>query len=89
MGRAVRGRDGRHQYKSLGESLEFDEAKRRGEIWVAQLAGSAVRRVKMVGSGSCSLNSCLVTRPKSTPSHTGRPALVSGDSEEAESGLKV
>jgi hypothetical protein len=41
-----RGRGGRHQYKSLGESLEFDEANRRAETWLAQLAGSAVRSVK-------------------------------------------
>jgi hypothetical protein len=41
-----RDRDGKHQYKSLGDSLEFDEAKRRAESWLAQLAGSAVRKVK-------------------------------------------
>jgi integrase len=41
-----RGRDGKHQYKALGESLEFDEAKRRAETWLAKLAGSAVRSVK-------------------------------------------
>lgn len=41
-----RGRDGKQQYKSLGEALEFDEAKRRAETWLAQLAGSAVRSVK-------------------------------------------
>jgi len=41
-----RSRDGRHQYKSLGEALEFDEAKRRAETWLAQLTGSAVRSVK-------------------------------------------
>jgi hypothetical protein len=41
-----RGHDGRHQYKSLGESLEFDEAKRRAENWLAQLVGSAARNIK-------------------------------------------
>ena len=41
-----RGRDGKQQYKSLGESLEFDEAQRRAETWLAQLAGSAVRSIK-------------------------------------------
>src|SRR5215475_14053507 len=41
-----RSRDGKHQYKSLGESLEFDEAKRQAESWLAQLAGSAVRSIK-------------------------------------------
>jgi hypothetical protein len=41
-----RSRDGRHQYESLGEALEFDEAKRRAETWLARLTGSAVRSVK-------------------------------------------
>jgi len=41
-----RGRDGRQQYKQLGEALEFDEAKARAEVWLGQLAGSAVRTVK-------------------------------------------
>lgn len=41
-----RGRDGKQQYKSLGEALEFDEARRRAETWLAQLGGSAVRSVK-------------------------------------------
>ena len=41
-----RARDGKHLYRSLGESLEFDEAKRRGETWLSQLVGSAVRSVK-------------------------------------------
>lgn len=42
----LRTRDGKHQYKSLGGSLEFDEAKRRAEAWLAQLVGSADRSVK-------------------------------------------
>lgn len=41
-----RGRDKKQQYKSLGEGIEFDEAKRRAEEWLAQLTGSAVRSVK-------------------------------------------
>ena len=41
-----RSRDGRHQYKALGEALEFDEAKRRAEAWITQLTGSAVRTIK-------------------------------------------
>jgi hypothetical protein len=30
----------------LGGPLEFDEAKRQAETWIAKLAGSAVRSVK-------------------------------------------
>jgi integrase len=41
-----RGRDGRQQWKPLGEAIEYDEAKRRAEDWLSQLAGSAVRSVK-------------------------------------------
>lgn len=41
-----RGRDGKQQYKFLGEAIEFDEAKRQAETWLAQLVGSAVRSVK-------------------------------------------
>jgi integrase len=41
-----RGRDGAQQYQSLGEALEFDDAKRKAEEWLEQLAGSAVRTVK-------------------------------------------
>ncbi|MGH8132099.1 MAG: tyrosine-type recombinase/integrase [Steroidobacteraceae bacterium] len=41
-----RSRDGKHQYKALGEALEFDDAKRRAEAWLGQFAGSAVRTVK-------------------------------------------
>ena len=41
-----RTRDGKQQYRSLGESLEFDEAKRRAEAWLAQAVGSAVRSIK-------------------------------------------
>jgi integrase len=41
-----RGRDHNQQYKALGEALEYDEAKRKAESWLAQLTGSAVRTVK-------------------------------------------
>lgn len=41
-----RGRDLKHVYKALGQGLEFDEAKRRAEGWIAQLSGSPVRTVK-------------------------------------------
>lgn len=41
-----RGRDKKQQYQSLGEALEFDEAKARAEEWLAQLKGSPVRAVK-------------------------------------------
>lgn len=39
-----RGRDGKQQYKAIGEALEYDDAKRAAEAWLAQLAGAAVRR---------------------------------------------
>jgi len=41
-----RGRDKKQQYQSLGEALEFDEAKTRAEEWLAQLTGSPVRAIK-------------------------------------------
>jgi integrase len=41
-----RDRDGGQQYQSLGEAMEFDDAKRKAESWLEQLAGSAVRTVK-------------------------------------------
>ena len=41
-----RGRDDKQQYSSLGEALEFDEAKRRAEHWLSQFAGSPVRVAK-------------------------------------------
>jgi integrase len=41
-----RTRDGKQAHKFLGGPLEFDEAKRQAETWLAQLAGSAVRSVK-------------------------------------------
>ena len=41
-----RGRDEKQQYRSLGEALEFDDAKKRAEDWLSQLAGSPVRVVK-------------------------------------------
>ncbi len=40
-----RGRDKQQTYEPLGEALEFDEAKRRAEAWIAQLASSTVRSV--------------------------------------------
>ena len=41
-----RGRDGKQAHRFLGGPLEFDEAKRQAEAWLAKLAGSAVRSVK-------------------------------------------
>src|ERR1700756_1015897 len=41
-----RSRDGKQTHKFLGGPLEFDEAKRQAEAWLAQLAGSAVRNIK-------------------------------------------
>jgi integrase len=41
-----RSRDGKQTHRFLGGPLEFDEAKREAEGWVAKLAGSAVRSVK-------------------------------------------
>ena len=41
-----RGRDGKQQYESLGDHVEYDEAKRLAEAWLSRLAASAVRSVK-------------------------------------------
>src|SRR5215468_2241360 len=41
-----RGRDGKQSHKFLGGPLEFDEAKRQAEAWIAKLAGCALRSVK-------------------------------------------
>ena len=41
-----RNRDGKQTHKFLGGPLEFDDAKRLAETWLAQLIGSAVRTVK-------------------------------------------
>jgi integrase len=41
-----RGRDEKQQYSSLGDGLDFDEAKRRAEAWLSQCASSSVRTVK-------------------------------------------
>lgn len=41
-----RGRDGKQQYKALGEFAEYDDAKRAAEEWFSQLAGSPVRVTK-------------------------------------------
>jgi integrase len=38
-----RARDGKQIYKFLGGPLEFDDAKRAAEQWLAQLAGTSVR----------------------------------------------
>ena len=36
---------GKRAHKFFGGPLEFDEAKRQAETWLAQLAGSAGRRI--------------------------------------------
>jgi integrase len=41
-----RGRDGKQQWKPLGQFVEYDDAKKAAEEWLAQLTGSAVRSVK-------------------------------------------
>jgi integrase len=41
-----RGRDKKQLYQPLGEALEYEEAKKRAEAWLSQLAGSPVRAVK-------------------------------------------
>jgi integrase len=41
-----RARDGKQRYKSLGDSMEYDEAKRNAEQWCGQVSGSIVRTVK-------------------------------------------
>ena len=41
-----RTRDGKQTHKFIGGPLEFDEARREAENWLAMLAGSAVRSVK-------------------------------------------
>ena len=41
-----RTRDAKQSHKFLGGHLEFDEAKRQAETWLAQLAGCEVRSVK-------------------------------------------
>jgi integrase len=41
-----RGRDKRQQHHSLGEAVEYDEAKKRAEDWLGQLTGSSVRAIK-------------------------------------------
>src|SRR5450755_4077000 len=41
-----RGRDRRQQYATLGEALEFDDAKVKAEAWLSQMTGSAVRAPK-------------------------------------------
>jgi hypothetical protein len=41
-----RGPDEKQRYNSLGEALEFDEAKKRAEDWLAQFARVPVRAAK-------------------------------------------
>src|SRR5579864_5062837 len=41
-----RGRDEKQRYNSLGEALEFDEAKKRAEDWLAQFARVPFRAAK-------------------------------------------
>jgi integrase len=41
-----RGRDEKQQYSSLGDGLDFDDAKRRAEEWLSQCASTSVRTVK-------------------------------------------
>jgi integrase len=41
-----RGRDEKQQYCSLGETLDFDDAKRRAEHWLGQCTSSSARTVK-------------------------------------------
>jgi integrase len=53
-----RGRDDRQQYHALGEAMEYDDAKRKAENWLEQLAGSAVRSVKR-GTVKAALESYL------------------------------
>lgn len=53
-----RGRDKKQQYHSVGEGLEFDEAKQRAELWLSQLGGSPVRSVKR-GTVASALESYL------------------------------
>lgn len=36
----------RQHYNSLGEALDYDEAKERAEAWLAQVSGTAVRTVR-------------------------------------------
>ena len=41
-----RGRDGKQVYRSLGEAMEYDQAKRAAGAWLAQLAASPVRAIR-------------------------------------------
>ena len=41
-----RGRDGKQIYRSLGEAMDYDEAKRAAEAWLAQLTASPVRAIR-------------------------------------------
>jgi integrase len=74
-----RGRDGKQQYKPLGEALDFDDAKRAAEAWLSQLAGSAVRVVKR-GTVRAALDSYLADLRRQ-----GRPEAA----KEAEARFKL
>lgn len=41
-----RGRDRKQYYQSLGEALDYDEAKRAGEAWLSQLVASPVKAMQ-------------------------------------------
>lgn len=41
-----RNRSGKQIHQPLGEALDYDEAKRRAEAWIARLTGAPVRSVK-------------------------------------------
>jgi len=41
-----RGRDGKQQYETFGDALEYDHAKQLAEAWLSRLAGSALRSLK-------------------------------------------
>ena len=41
-----RGREKKQNYRSLGEALDYDEARRAAEAWFAQMSGSPVRAVQ-------------------------------------------
>jgi integrase len=42
----LRGRDGKQQHSSLGTGLDFDDAKRQAEAWLAQCSNAPVRALK-------------------------------------------
>jgi hypothetical protein len=79
-----RGRDGKQQYNSVGEHVEFDDAKREAEEWLTQIAGTSMRSVKRA-SVKVALNAYLAdlrrhgrasAAPRSTDLHRGRRATL-------------